>query len=55
MRLSLVAYRQANFVLCEIRQDFWTYRVYRVIKSYEYHAEGAQKRVIACLASQCRN
>ncbi len=55
MRLSLVAYRQANFVLCEIRQGFWTYRVYRVIKSYEYHAEGAQKRVIACLASQCRN
>ncbi|WP_375652827.1 hypothetical protein [Bartonella sp. MR110HLJHH] len=52
MTLSLVAYRQANFVLCEIRQGFWTYRV---IKSYEYYAEGAQKWVIACLASQCRN
>ncbi|WP_375643330.1 MULTISPECIES: hypothetical protein [unclassified Bartonella] len=51
MTLSLIAYRQANFVLCEISQGFWTYRV----KSYEYHAEGAQKWGIACLASQCRN
>lgn len=55
MTLSLVAYRQANFVLCEICQGFWTYCVYCVITSYEYHVEGAQKWVIACLASQCRN